>query len=82
AGSIEDPVTQPLLALLPPEVAQRALHVGLALRLAHTISAATPGILPRLHLVTDGPSLTLDIPQAQAGLVGETVVRRHDALAR
>ncbi len=82
AGTIEDPVTQPLLALLPPEVAQRALHVGLALRLAHTISAATPGILPRLHLVTDGPSLTLDIPQAQAGLVGETVVRRHDALAR
>lgn len=82
AGTIEDPVTQPLLALLPPEVAQRALHVGLALRLAHTISAATPGILPRLHLVTDGPSLTLDIPRAQAGLVGETVVRRHDALAR
>lgn len=82
AGTIEDPVTQPLLHLLPPEVAQRALHVGLALRLAHTISAATPRILPRLHLVADGPSLILDIPKAQAGLVGETVVRRHDALAR
>lgn len=82
AGTIEDPLTQPLLALLPPDVAQRALHVGLALRLAHTISAATPRILPRLHLVADGPSLILDIPAAQAGLVGETVVRRHDALAR
>ncbi len=82
AGTIEDPVTQPLIPLLAPEAAQRALHVGLALRLAHTISAATPRILPRLHLVADGPSLILDIPKAQAGLVGETVVRRHDALAR
>lgn len=82
AGTIEDAVTQPLLAILAPEMAQRALHVGLALRLAHTISAATPRILPRLHLVAEGSSLILDIPKAQAGLIGETVLRRHDALAR
>src|SRR5215469_6259245 len=74
--------TVPPLRLLHDEVREMARAVGLALRLAYTLTGGVPGLLEGSALkLTDG-KLTLSLMSDHALLAGEAVQRRLDALAR
>jgi exopolyphosphatase/guanosine-5'-triphosphate,3'-diphosphate pyrophosphatase len=81
-GPIEDPVKEPTRALLDNQTAQEARTLGLALRLAHTLCAGTIELLSQLRLARAGSSLTLEVTAESSLVVGETVQRRLDAVAR
>ncbi|HUD52731.1 exopolyphosphatase [Parvibaculum sp.] len=60
----------------------RALVLGLALRLAFTLCAATTGMLPKTKLEVTKNTVTLVVPRRYETLLGEVVQRRLAALAR
>lgn len=60
----------------------RALVLGLALRLAFTLCAATTGMLPKTRLEIAKNTVTLIVPRRYETLLGEVVQRRLSALAR
>lgn len=61
---------------------ERALVLGLALRLAFTLSGATMGMLPKTRFDAGKNTLTLTVPKKYEALVGEVVAKRLAALAR
>jgi exopolyphosphatase / guanosine-5'-triphosphate,3'-diphosphate pyrophosphatase len=61
--------------------AERARRLALAFRLAYILSAAMPGLLPRIGLSLDDKTLTLRFPRKLADLMGERVEKRLAALA-
>ena len=61
---------------------ERALVLGLALRLAFTLSGATMGMLPKTRFDIGKNSVTLVVPKKYEPLVGEIVAKRLSALAR
>jgi exopolyphosphatase/guanosine-5'-triphosphate,3'-diphosphate pyrophosphatase len=61
---------------------ERALVLGLALRLAFTLSGATMGMLPRTRFEVTKNGLTLSVPKKYEALIGEVVGKRLAALAR
>jgi exopolyphosphatase/guanosine-5'-triphosphate,3'-diphosphate pyrophosphatase len=67
-------------ALLSPEDAHRAVILGVALRLAYTLSAGTPDLLKGTRLVANH-SLTLLLAEGSGVFAGESVTRRLDRLA-
>ena len=70
-----------IVAMLDEEMREHWRTVGLALRLAYALSAATPAILKRCALnATDG-KVTLRLPKGHDALLGEAVERRLQALA-
>jgi exopolyphosphatase/guanosine-5'-triphosphate,3'-diphosphate pyrophosphatase len=70
-----------IVAMLDEDAREHWRTVGLALRLAYALSAATPAILKQSSLgVADG-RLTLRLPKGQDSLLGEAVERRLQALA-
>ncbi len=58
-----------------------AAILGLALRLAHTLSGGVPGILPKSHLELTGRKLTLHLGEAGQVLLGEAVEKLFYELA-
>ncbi len=68
--------------LMPEEMNHRALVLGLALRLAFTLSGATTGVLPRTRFKATAKTLTLEVPASLAPLVGDVVVKRMQNLAK
>lgn len=82
AGFTDDPLLAEFRRLLTPDAEMRALMIGLALRLAQTLSAGTPGVLAQLKLVPANGRLTLVLPVEWRALNGETIQRRLDVLAR
>lgn len=71
-----------LAGLLSDEQNYRALVLGLSLRLAFTLCAATPGMLPKTKLEIDKNTITLVVPRRFEPLLGEMVNKRLSALAR
>ncbi|HZV21559.1 MAG TPA: Ppx/GppA phosphatase family protein [Hyphomicrobiales bacterium] len=71
-----------LSELVPRQERKRALILGQAFRLAHTISAGMGGVLPQTSLSYDNGSIVLQLPQRLQGLNGEAVKRRLRFLAR
>lgn len=69
-------------ALLDEVDATYARALGLALRLGHTLSGGTPGVLEHCPLSRMGRSLVLTVPRTYAVLIGDVVQRRFSALAR
>jgi len=61
---------------------ERALVLGLALRLAFTLSGATMGMLPKTRFEIGKNSVALIVPKKYEPLVGEIVSKRLSALAR
>lgn len=61
---------------------ERALVLGLALRLAFTLSGATMGMLPRTRFEVTKNGVTLVVPKKYEALVGEIVAKRLSTLAR
>ena len=68
--------------LLSDEENFRALILGLALRLAFTLCAATPGMLPKTKLEIEAGTVILTVPRRYEPLLGEVVQKRLTALAR
>ncbi|HTV89066.1 MAG TPA: Ppx/GppA family phosphatase [Stellaceae bacterium] len=80
-GGADDPVKAATHTLIDPAAATEARGLGLALRLAYTLSGGALGLLDRVQLRGEGQSLLLDLPPG--GLfTGEAVQRRLDALGR
>ena len=71
-----------LVGLLDENQNYRSLVMGLALRLAFTLCAATPGMLPKTRLEIDKSTITLVVPRRYEALLGEMVNKRLSALAR
>lgn len=71
-----------LSAYIPERDNERALTLGLALRLAFTLSGATMGMLPKTRFEVGKNTLTLVVPKKYEALIGEIVVKRLAALAK
>lgn len=71
-----------LRELASPRLIERARILGGAIRVAHMISAASPGIIPRTRTEIRGKELTLILPTELAPLAGDRVVRRLRQLAK
>ncbi len=71
-----------LSALITRPERKRALIVGQAVRLAHTLSAGMDGILPQTSLAFENGKLTLSLPKRLQALDGEPLKRRLRSVAR
>ncbi len=67
--------------LLDAATTRRAEVLGMALRLAYTLSAGTPDLLSRTSLRSDGRRLTLQIAEGEGVFAGESIMRRLARLA-
>jgi exopolyphosphatase/guanosine-5'-triphosphate,3'-diphosphate pyrophosphatase len=67
--------------LLTPEATRRATILGVALRLAYTLSAGTPDLLAGTQLLANH-TLTLRLSEGTGVFAGESVTRRLDRLAQ
>ena len=68
--------------LVPPAMVERARLLGAAFRVAHLISAAQPGVLPRTHFRSRGRKLMLVFEHRMVDLVADRVGSRFKQLAR
>jgi exopolyphosphatase/guanosine-5'-triphosphate,3'-diphosphate pyrophosphatase len=66
--------------LLSPDALRRAMILGVALRLAYTLSAGTTALLAGTALEV-GATLTLRLAEGSGVFAGESVTRRLDRLA-
>ncbi|MSO88888.1 MAG: Ppx/GppA family phosphatase [Rhodospirillaceae bacterium] len=73
---------RPALQLLDDEGARRAYLVGMALRLAFTISGGDPTLIGRTALELTEKVLTLRLHRSGAALLGEALERRLETLAK
>lgn len=78
----EESASENLTRLLDESHIQRAVLLAHIFKLAYILSAAMPGMLPRLGLTLEGKSkLVLTIPKKIQDLMGERVEKRLSALA-
>jgi exopolyphosphatase/guanosine-5'-triphosphate,3'-diphosphate pyrophosphatase len=82
AGTSDGAALAPARGLLKESVLARATMLGLALRLAHTLTGGAATLLQRTSLRLGDAKLTLMLPEDAAMLTGEAVQRRLDALAK
>ena len=75
------PFLMPVRRLLDPADAKRAECLGMALRLAYTLSAGTPDLLAGTSLRIEGRRLVLHLEEDSGVFAGEAVVRRLTRLA-
>lgn len=75
------PFTLPARTLLDVPTARRAERLGIALRLAYTLSAGTPDLLARTSLRVETSRLVLRLSDGGGVFAGESVVRRLERLA-
>jgi exopolyphosphatase/guanosine-5'-triphosphate,3'-diphosphate pyrophosphatase len=71
-----------ILELMPPSMVERARVLGAAVRVAHLISAARPGVLPATHFRSLGRKLTLVFEHRMVDLVADRVGNRFKQFAR
>ncbi len=81
-GDGDDPEIQAVLGMLDDEQRSYWTIVGLALRLAYSLSAATPKLLRQTGINLTDAKLTLLLPKGNDVLYGEAVERRLEALGR
>jgi exopolyphosphatase / guanosine-5'-triphosphate,3'-diphosphate pyrophosphatase len=72
----------PVRGLMSPRLLERARVLSAALRVAYLLTAAMPGVLPRIPLVANGGRLILSLPGEFADLVSERLASRSKALGR
>ncbi|HSU07511.1 MAG TPA: Ppx/GppA family phosphatase, partial [Acetobacteraceae bacterium] len=73
---------RPARLLLDVASAHRAVVLGIALRLAYTLSAGTPDLLAATALSVQGSRLLLRLDESRGVFAGESVLRRLDRLAQ
>jgi exopolyphosphatase/guanosine-5'-triphosphate,3'-diphosphate pyrophosphatase len=81
-GAPDDPIKAPTRALLDDREAAEARSLGLALRLAYTLSGGALNLLNEVRLLREDGMLTLEMPSDGDLFQGEAVERRLAALAR
>lgn len=81
-GASDDPVKAATRPLLDTDDAAQARALGLALRLAYTLSGGALELLDQVRLVRQPNGIELELPPAGNLFVGEAVQRRLDALGR
>jgi exopolyphosphatase/guanosine-5'-triphosphate,3'-diphosphate pyrophosphatase len=70
-----------ILAMLDEDAREHWRTVGLALRLAYALGAATPAVLKRSAVSLTEGRVALRLPRGHDSLLGEAVERRLHALA-
>ena len=78
----DHPIMKTVCALIRPERADQARAVGLAIRLAHTLTGGVASVLHRMVLKRAGNKLLLVMPADLAFLAGDVVKRCFASLAR
>jgi exopolyphosphatase/guanosine-5'-triphosphate,3'-diphosphate pyrophosphatase len=73
---------QPARQLLDIETANRAEVIGIALRLAYTLSAGTKALLAGTRLRIEASRLVLHLRENSGVFAGESVIRRLERLAQ
>lgn len=81
-GDADADVVRPVRNMLDAELESRAVVIGLALRLAHTIAGSAPGVLEKTALCVKEKILELDLRQDPALFAGSAVERRLKTLSR
>src|SRR5690606_26269781 len=81
-GSADAPETATARLLLNEEARQRASVMGQALRLAYSLSGASPDLLRRSGLRLEDDRLILLLPAGDGVMLGEAVQRRLASLGR
>jgi exopolyphosphatase/guanosine-5'-triphosphate,3'-diphosphate pyrophosphatase len=81
-GDSEDQFVAPHRKLLDEDRLSRARVIGLALRLAHTLSGGAPGLLPQTRMKFKDDRLILEVPDDSPVFLSEAVERRLKTLAR
>jgi exopolyphosphatase/guanosine-5'-triphosphate,3'-diphosphate pyrophosphatase len=81
-GNPDDRMVAPHRNLLEEDRLSRAQTIGLALRLAHTLSGGAPGLLPQTRLRLKNGWLILEVPEDSAVFLSEAVERRFKNLSR
>lgn len=81
-GSADAPETATARLLLNEEARQRAAVMGQALRLAYSLSGASPDLLRRSRLQLEDDRLILLLPAGDGVMLGEAVQRRLASLGR
>ncbi|HEX3953295.1 MAG TPA: Ppx/GppA family phosphatase [Stellaceae bacterium] len=81
-GPPEDTAKAPTRVLLDDAAANEARCLGLALRLAYTLSGGALELLNLVRLSREPGALVLELPPSGNLFIGEAVQRRLDALAR
>jgi exopolyphosphatase/guanosine-5'-triphosphate,3'-diphosphate pyrophosphatase len=76
------PFLRPARLLLDVASTHRAEVLGVALRLAYTLSAGTPDLLAGTGLLLSGNRLILRLEEDSGVFAGESVMRRLDRLAQ
>ena len=80
--TIDDPVAAPTLPLVDDAAAREARVLGLALRLAYTLTGGALELLDEVGLRSGAGGLVLELPPEGSLFTGEAVQRRLDALGR
>ncbi|NQU58558.1 MAG: Ppx/GppA family phosphatase [Rhodospirillales bacterium] len=81
-GDPDSTLVSPVRSLLDPGQQSWVQVVGLALRLAHTLSGSAPGLLAQTRLKVSDSKLTLIVPEDSGLFVSETVERRLKTLGQ
>ena len=76
------PFLRPSRLLLDADAANQAEALGIALRLAYTLSAGTKDLLAGTRLRIEGPRLVLRLQENSGVFAGESVIRRLERLAQ
>jgi exopolyphosphatase/guanosine-5'-triphosphate,3'-diphosphate pyrophosphatase len=81
-GAPDDPIKMPTRPLLDDREAAEARSLGLALRLAYTLSGGALELLNEVRLFREDTALVLELPATGSLFQGEAVERRLAALSR
>jgi exopolyphosphatase / guanosine-5'-triphosphate,3'-diphosphate pyrophosphatase len=81
-GAMDDPIMAATRPLLAERAAAEARCLGLALRLAYTLSGGALELLDQVRLARGASGLVLELPSTGSLFTGEAVQRRFDALGR
>lgn len=81
-GDVSDADVAPIRNFIDEPRLDRSIALGLALRLAHTISGGAPGLLPQTQFQIERDRLILVLPADSAVFVSDAVERRFRTLAR
>lgn len=80
-GDPSSDIVSPVRTLLDEDQQVWVNQVGLALRLAHTLSGSAPGLLKRVGVTIAEGNLVMKVPRGCGMFVSETVQRRMRTLA-
>jgi exopolyphosphatase / guanosine-5'-triphosphate,3'-diphosphate pyrophosphatase len=80
-ADLDAPFLQPARMLLDPVSLRRAECLGIAFRLAYTLSGGTPDLLAAGTLRRENGALSLELREASGVFAGESVTRRLERLA-